>query len=99
MDYRALGELIWFTLLGLSVLTLVVGVSVRVFLAPVVREVLERLRSESERRQERLDIRMERTEERLADVETQLHRLAAAEEFQRKLLGGREEPEGRGDAG
>jgi hypothetical protein len=88
MDYRALGELIWFTLLGLSVLTLVLGVSVRLFLAPVVREVLERIRSDGDRRQQMLDVRVERTEERLADVETQLHRLEAAEAFHRQLGAG-----------
>lgn len=93
MDYRALGELIWFGLLGLSILTLVLGFSVRAFLAPVVREVLGRLRSETDRRQELLHLRVERMEERLSEVETRLHRLAAAEEFHRRLGSGREEAE------
>lgn len=97
MDYRALGELIWFSLLGLSVLTIVVGFSVRLFLAPVVREALQHLRGEADRKQQLLDMRVERTEERLAEVETGLHRLAAAEEFNRQLrAGGDANPEGGG---
>jgi len=91
MDYRALGELIWFTLLGLSVMTLVVGFSVRAFLAPVVREVLERLRSDADRQQQLLGVRVERVEERLGEMETQLNRLAAAEEFHRQLRAGQDE--------
>jgi hypothetical protein len=91
MDYRALGELIWFSLLGLSVLTLVAGVSVRVFLAPVVREVLGKLRSDADRQQQLLGVRVERTEERLSELETQLNRLAAAEEFHRQLRAGPDE--------
>jgi len=91
MDYRALGELIWFTLLGMSVLTLVVGFSVRAFLAPVVREVLERLRSDADRQQQLLGVRVERVEERLGEMETQVNRLAAAEEFHRQLRVGQDE--------
>jgi len=98
MDYRALGELVWFSLLGLSIFTVVLGFSVRLFLAPVVREVLERLRGDADRRQQLLDVRVERTEERLAEVETQLHRLAAAEEFHRQLRAG-EHLGGSGGAG
>lgn len=91
MDYRALGELIWFALLGLSVLTLVAGLSVRVFLAPVIREVLGRLRSDADREQQLLAIRVEHTEERLSELETQLNRLAAAEDFNRRLRAGRDD--------
>lgn len=85
MDYRAVGELVWFTLLGLSIFTLVLGVSVRVFLAPVIRDALSRLRSEADREQQLLEVRMERVEERLSDVETGVSRLTAAEDFHRQL--------------
>ena len=91
MDYRALGELIWFSFLGLSVFTLVTGVSVKLFLAPVVRDVLGRLRTESDREQQALGFRMERIDDRIADMETQIHRLSAAEEFHRQLEAGDKE--------
>lgn len=88
MDYRALGELIWFSFLGLSVFTLVTGLSVRVFLAPVIREALGKLRSDADRERQALALRMDRIEERVSDVETQAHRVAAAEEFHRRLREG-----------
>lgn len=85
MDYRAIAELVWFALLGISILTLVVGFSVRAFLAPVIRDALGRLRSDADREQQLLGVRMERVEDRLGDLETSLARLAAEEDFHRQL--------------
>lgn len=93
MDYRAIAELVWFTLLGISILTLVVGFSVRAFLAPVIREALSKLRSEADREQQVLGVRMERVEDRLADMETSISRLVAAEEFHRRLRAAEDEAE------
>lgn len=92
MDYRAIGELIWFAFLGISVFTVVMGFSVRVFLAPVVRDALVRSRSKADEEQRMLGVRMERVEERLEDIETRMHRLAAAEEFHRRLGSGESDP-------
>ena len=39
MDYRALAELVMMSLLGLSTLVFAVGLSVRLFLAPTLREL------------------------------------------------------------
>lgn len=85
MDYRAIGELIWFALLGLSVLVVVTGFSVRVFLAPVVREALERLGDRRSEDQQRLAARLELLESRLSDLESDVHEVKAAEEFHRRL--------------
>jgi hypothetical protein len=85
MDYNGIAALVWFTLLGLAILTLVVGFSVRAFLAPVIREALGHLRSEADREQQLLGVRLEQLEERLAHMETGLARLDAAEEFRHRL--------------
>lgn len=90
MDYRAIAELIWFSFLGLSVFALVVGFSIRAFLAPVVREAMDRLGQTRTDDQARSDVRLEYLESRLIDMETQLHRLTAADDFQRQLRGGAE---------
>lgn len=91
MDYRALGELIWFSLLGLSILGLVAGLSVRVFLAPVVRQVLEALGEGRTEDQARLAARLELVESRLEGMESELRSLGAAEDFYRRLGTGTEE--------
>jgi hypothetical protein len=84
VDYRALAELIMMGLLGLSVLTLAVGFSVRAFLAPTLREVFERL-SESREQGPALGGRVDRFDERLARIEETLERLEAAQSFDRQL--------------
>jgi hypothetical protein len=94
MDYRALSELILMGLIGLSVLTLAVGFSVRMFLAPVVREVMDRMGSRSQRDQLRLTGRVEAIEDRLAALEGGLDQVSAARDFDRQL----EEPAGPSSA-
>jgi len=87
MDYRALSELILMGLIGLSVLTLAVGFSVRMFLAPVVREVMDRMGSRSQRDQLLLSGRVEAVEDRLAALEGGIDQLSAVGEFDRQLEG------------
>jgi len=87
MDYRALSELILMGLIGLSVLTLAVGFSVRMFLAPVVREVMDRMGSRSQRDQLLLSGRVEAVEDRVAALEGGIDQLSAAREFDRQLEG------------
>ncbi len=98
MDYRALAELIWFTLLGVSILTLVLGFSVRAFLAPVIRDALAHLHSAADREQQLLGVRMEHLEDRLTELETSLSRVAAAAEFQHQIEAGRSERGGQEEA-
>lgn len=92
MDYRALAELIWFSFLGVSVFALVTGFSVRLFLAPVVREVLTALGQGRSEEQARLAARLELVEHRLESVEAEVRQVGAAEDFYRSLGGGAGEP-------
>ncbi|MEQ9400588.1 MAG: hypothetical protein RJQ04_15605 [Longimicrobiales bacterium] len=85
MDYRAIAELIWFTFLGLSVFGVVLGFTVRAFLAPVVREIAAMLVDGRSDRQARSDARIDFLESRVGDLEAELRRVAAAEEFHREL--------------
>jgi hypothetical protein len=87
MDYRALAELLMFGFLGLSVLTLCVGFSVRMFVAPVVREVVDRFGSTRSEERSLLLARVDAFEERLEVIEDGLDRLTAAREFDRQLEG------------
>ncbi len=100
MDYRALAELIWFSFLGVSVFALVTGFSVRLFLAPVVREVLAALGQGRADEQARLEARLELVEHRLESVETEIRQVGAAEDFYRSLRAGGGAPgEDRGGVG
>ncbi len=96
MDYRAVGELIWFGLLGLSVFTVVTGFTVRAFLAPLFREGLAALSSSRSEEQARSDARLELLESRLLEMETEMRRVAAAEEFHRQLRAPRADEGGSG---
>jgi hypothetical protein len=84
VDYRALAELVMMGLVGLSVLTLALGLSVRVFLAPTLREIFARL-GRSRPDDGALAARLERMEDRIADMERGLERLEAAQRFDREL--------------
>ena len=88
MDYRALAELIMLSLMGLSVLAVAVGFSIRAFLAPVIRDVLGARQTGRDKEQQRLEVRLDQVEERLAGIESAVHRIAAVEEFNRALRSG-----------
>jgi len=86
MDYRALSELVMFGLLGLSILTVAVGFSIRVFLAPVLREVFERWGGgQPSQDQTLLAARVDAFEDRLTLIEDGLDRIAATQDFDRQL--------------
>ena len=89
MDYRAIAELIWMSFLGLSVFGLVVGFSVRAFIAPVVRDAMDRLGQGRSADQARSNIRLEYVESRLLEMESEVRRLSAASDFDRQLGEGR----------
>ena len=86
MDYRALAELVLMGLLGLSVLIVALGFSVRAFLAPTLREIFDRL-GRNRSGDPAIAARLERLEDRLSDIERGLERLDAAEQFDRQLQG------------
>lgn len=86
MDLRALAELVMLSLFGLSALTLPVGFSVHVFLAPVLRELFAKP-ADGSAEVRFLNARLERLEERLEGIEGSIDRLAAVQEFERQLEG------------
>ena len=86
MDYRALAELVMMSLFGLSTLVFVLGLSVRLFLAPTLRELFGR-RSSPQEMGPLVAERLARIEDRLDGIENGLDRLAAAKDFDRQLEG------------
>lgn len=86
MDYSALAELILLGLTGLSVLVIAVGFSIRMFLAPTLRELFGR-RDRGSQAQQLLTPRLDRLEDRLDSIEGTLDRIATAQDFDRQLEG------------
>jgi len=85
MDIRAIAELVMMALVGLSVLTIAVGFSVRMFLLPAMRE-LRRLKSaEADQGQTQVGARIDHIEDRLDSIESGINRLLATSEFDREL--------------
>ena len=83
MDYRALAELIMLSSFGLATLVFVTGLSIRLFLAPTLRELLDpRKAQDAERRL--LEARLTQIEDRLDGVEM-LGRPITPEDFDRQL--------------
>lgn len=84
MDNRALAELVMMSLVGLSVFTLAIGFSIRVFLAPTLRELFGRTSTPSDD-QRLLNARLHHLEDRLDSIEHSLGRIADAKDFDRQL--------------
>ncbi|NNF29705.1 MAG: hypothetical protein HKN73_20950 [Gemmatimonadetes bacterium] len=87
MDYRALAELVMLSLFGLSTLIFAAGLSIRLFLAPTLRELLGRRGNQLDARDKQLEAHLLRVEERLDLIEGSLDRLTSADEFDRQLKG------------
>ncbi|MEM7416899.1 MAG: hypothetical protein AAF389_15435 [Gemmatimonadota bacterium] len=83
MDYRALAELVMMSLLGLSTLVFAVGLSVRLFLAPTLRELFGNKKSAPDP----LDRHLANVDARLDSIDESLDRLLAAADFDRELDG------------
>lgn len=83
MDYRALAELVVTSLLGLSVLALAIGFSIRVFLAPTLRELFAKPPQDTKL----LAARLTQLEDRLDSIDGSLDRLAEERDFDRRLEG------------
>lgn len=86
LDYRALAELVMMSMLGLSTLIFAAGLSIRLFLAPTLRELFKP-RSESPNEQRLLAAQLDRIEERLEGLEGSVERISAGAEFDRQLEG------------
>jgi len=86
MDYRALAELVMLSSFGVSTLVFAVGLSLRLFLAPTLRELYGR-RPNPEAEQKLLKAHLAQVEERLGSIEVSLERLSAADDFDRQLEG------------
>ena len=85
MDYNALAELIVFTLLGLSVLSVAIGFSIRAFLAPTLRDLFGKQAPDTKI----LTARLARLEERLDTIDESLTRIEEKSDFDRRLEGPR----------
>lgn len=81
MDYRALAELVMFSLLGLSVLAVAIGFSIRAFLAPTLRELFAKAPKDDRL----LAARITQMEDRLDSIDESLARLADKSDFDRRL--------------
>lgn len=92
MDYRALGELIWFALLGASVFAATTGIVLRFVLKPMVTDLIEawRERGDTALPASQVVHRLERLEDRLVEMDTEVGDLRAEAEFGRRLQAGTE---------
>lgn len=84
MDYRALGEFVFMALTGLSVLAIVTALSFHFVLRPFLETVLVGRRDRGEIEAE-TGRRLERLEGRVVELEGEVDRLHAAQDFDRKL--------------
>ena len=93
MDYRALAELLWFALLGLSILTAVTGLTLKFVVGPFIRDLVEAYRERSATLADGGEVhqRLARLEARLVDLHDQVDGLRAGHRFDRELTGGGEE--------
>jgi hypothetical protein len=84
MDYRALAELVWLSMLGLSLFAATSGLTLRFVLKPFLTELLEIFRdrrvTEGEVAQQ-----LARIEAQLVDLDSELERLRAGADFDRRL--------------
>ena len=85
MDLRAVAELVLLGMVGLSILTICVGFTVRVFLGPVLRDVAERLATKAKTDDGAVAARLDLLDDRLAALESGLDRIEAAQDFERRL--------------
>ncbi|MBT8487681.1 MAG: hypothetical protein HKN72_07865 [Gemmatimonadetes bacterium] len=81
MDYRALAELVLMSLFGLSVLCFTIGLSVRLFMAPTLRELFAKTPKDDKL----LAARIAQLEDRLDSIDASLERIADKTDFDRKL--------------
>ncbi len=83
MDFAALTELIMASLIGLSILSVAIGFSVRAFVAPTLRELFQKAPEDDKL----LASRITQLEDRLDSIDASLERIADKSDFDRKLEG------------
>jgi len=71
--------------IGLSILTICVGFTVRIFLGPVLRDIGDRFANKPTRDESLLLGRLDQLDERLATLESGMDRIEAAQDFERRL--------------
>ena len=85
MDIRAIAELVLMASVGVTMITVAVGFTTRVFLTPVLRDVADRFASRPTRNDHALMSRLDQLDDRLAALESGLDRIEATQDFDRRL--------------
>lgn len=85
MNFEELAYLILISMIALSILTVSLGFTVRVFLGPVLRDVAERFAARPKVDSGPLAARLDLLDDRLAALESGLERIEAAQDFERRL--------------
>ena len=85
MDIRAIAELVLMASVGVTMITVAVGFTARVFLAPLLRDAVERFANRPMRDDQLLVARLDQLDDRLAALENGLDRIEAAQDFDRRL--------------
>lgn len=85
MDLRAVAELVLMASVGLTMIIGAVGLTVRLFLAPVLKDIVARFASRPSTDESRLLARIDLLDERMAAIEGGLERIEAAQDFDRRL--------------
>jgi len=88
VDYFVLGQAALLGFVGLSILTVCVGLTVRLFLGPVLRDVADRFATKPGAADSRLLSRIDQLDDRLAALEGGIDRIEAAQDFDRRLGSG-----------
>jgi hypothetical protein len=85
VDYFGLAQAALLGFIGLSILTICVGFTVRIFLGPVLRDIAERVGTKPTRDEGLLLRRIDQLDDRLAALEGGIDRIEAAQDFDRRL--------------
>lgn len=85
MNFDELGIFILMTMVSLSILTLAVGFTARVFLGPVLRDIAERFANRPTADERTLLSRLDLLDDRLAALEGGVDRIEAAQDFEKRL--------------
>jgi hypothetical protein len=85
VDFRAVAELVLMASVGVTMITVAVGFTVRLFLGPVLRDVADRFATRPSRDERALLSRLDQLDDRLSALENGVDRLEAAQDFDRRL--------------
>jgi len=80
-----MGLFVLMVMVSLSILTVTVGFTARVFLSPLLRDIAERFAGRPTRDDRMLASRLDQLDDRLAALESGLDRIEAAQDFDRRL--------------